>query len=190
MVLKFSSILLVVSLILSGCGKSANQENIEKREKQIQLKEQQLKAFEQQLKLKEQNLLSREQQLDSLKIQSDTVGVYNPKLIGNWMVNMQCIETTCEGSAIGDTKTEQWNIAYKNNKVVVSASSNKKVIRVYTGLYKENTLELKAHPSDLETEMSAVLTPHSSTENLMEGRRIINHSGKCKIVYALKAEKL
>ncbi|MGV3510037.1 MAG: hypothetical protein ACO1N7_12170 [Sphingobacteriaceae bacterium] len=190
MVLKFSSILLVVSIILSGCGKSANQKNIEKREKEIQQKEQQLKAFEQQLKLKEQNLLSREKQLDSLKTKADTIGVYNPKLVGNWRVNMQCIETTCEGSAIGDTKTEQWNISYNNNKVVANALSNKKIIRVYTGLFKENTLELKAQPTDLETEMNVVLTPHSSTENLMEGRRIINHSGKCKIVYALKAEKI
>ena len=128
---------------------------------------------------------------DSLQKQADTVGTYNPNLEGNWSITMQCIETSCEGSAIGDTKTEQWNIAYQNNKVVVNATSNKKLIRTYTGIFKENTLELTAQqPLDTETHMDVMLTPHPTTANLMEGRRVINQGGKCKIVYSLKAEKL
>jgi len=178
---------IIISLVFA-CGEADTQKSIEVREKEVEQKEQILKLWEDQLKSKELDLISREQRIDSLN-QSDTLGIINPRLVGVWKVTMQCIETTCEGSAIGDTKTEQWNISYQNNKVVVTAISNQKMIRFYTGLFKENSLKLTAQSSPDETQMDVILTPHPSMEKLMEGQRVINQSGKCKIVYALKAAK-
>lgn len=181
----------IIICSFTQCGKSDSEKKLEARSSEVQAKEQQLQIWEKQLLLKEQQLKAHQQRLDSLTTQSDTVGIYNPKLVGNWRVTMQCIETTCEGSAIGDTKTEQWNISYHDNKVVVNALANKKLIRVYEGLYKTNSLELST-PSvpNAETTMKVVLNPHPTANNLMEGQRVITQENKCRIVYSLKAERI
>lgn len=180
-------VFIIISLLLA-CGGADDQKSVELREKEVEQKEEILKLWEEQLKSKELGLINRERQIDSLN-QSDTLGVVSPKLVGVWKVTMQCIETTCEGSAIGDTKTEQWDISYQNTKVVVSAVSNQKMIRFYTGLLKNNTLKLTAQSSPDETQMDVVLTPHPTVDKLMEGQRVITQRGKCKIVYAIKASK-
>lgn len=183
-------IFLTLIFLFTAC-KNDTEKELKKREKELEKKEQALRAWEQRLSLKEQTLIKREQHTDSISNDSDTIGVFNPKLIGNWKITMVCTETTCEGSAIGDTKTEHWNISYQNNKVVARVLANKQLIRTYSGLFKENTLELSIEQaSDSETQMQVVLNPSSTIENLMEGERVINQSGKCKIIYQLKAEKL
>ena len=183
--------ILAFILMASACGESDNEKSLKDRKKKVEAREQQLLAWEQQLKLKEQSLTMLEKRLDSLKGPADTVGIYKPELVGNWAVTMQCIETSCEGSAIGDTKTEQWNISYQDNHVVAKVIADKKVIRTYTGYFKENSLELSARQvPETDTHMDVTFTPHPTTEGLMEGRRVINQGGKCKIVYAIKAEKL
>ncbi|MEJ6981266.1 hypothetical protein WG906_12435 [Pedobacter sp. P351] len=187
----FFSLFLLALVLFSGCGKSNSQKKLELREKELQLKEKKLLNLDQQLKLKEQDLSKREQRLDSLKNNDDTLGVYNPKLVGSWLITMQCIETTCEGYAVGDTKTEQWNIAYQNNRVIIKAISNKKIIRTYSGFFRENSLNLTAvPPPDAHTEMSVVLNPHDTNDKLMEGQRVIDRTGNCRVVFTLKAEKL
>lgn len=183
----------IVALMLSsisGCGNSETKRKLDLKEKELAQKEDSLLKFDHELKSREQQILKREQLLDSLKSQNDTLGVYNPKLIGTWLVTMQCTETTCEGYAVGDTKTEHWNISYQNNKVMVKAISNKKVIRAYSGLFKENSLNLIAvPPPDADTEMKVVLSPHTTNENLMEGQRIIDRANNCRVVFSLKVEK-
>lgn len=157
----------------------------------VEQKERDLSERESQLKLREQELLIREGVIDSLNGQSDTIGTYEPLLAGNWTVTMECIETSCEGSAIGDKKTEHWRISYRNKRVIAQAFDNNKVIRTYSGLFKDNTLSLIALKTpDPETHINVVLIPHPDKANLMEGQRVINQGGKCRIVYQLKAEKI
>ncbi|MEJ6979516.1 hypothetical protein WG906_03590 [Pedobacter sp. P351] len=182
--------LFLASTFFLGCGSTDTEKKLDFREQEVQRKEQQLLILEQQLNLKEQELIRREQQADSFKVKTDTLGVYNPKLLGNWTVSMHCIEANCEGYAVGDIKTEHWNISYRNNKVIVKAMSNNKVIRTYSGLFKENSLNLKAQPvPDADTEMKVVLNPHATNENLMEGQRVIDRRNNCRVVFSLKVEK-
>ena len=178
-------------ILFTACGKSSNTKKLELREMQLENKEQELRMLEQQLALREQALTLRERSFDSLNNAVDTIGIYNPLIVGSWKVTMECIETTCEGSAIGDTKTEQWNISYQNNRVVSRVVVDGKIARTYTGFYRENTLELSAlQTPDPQTHMNVVLTVNPSVAKVMEGQRIIIQSGKCKIVYRLKAEKI
>jgi VCBS repeat-containing protein len=187
--LKLFIIYTLATVLFLSCGKSDNRKTLEDREKEVQQKEQQLSVFEQQLKLKEQDLAKQQKQLDSLKSQNDTLGVFNVKLAGNWQVSMHCTEATCEGYAVGDTKTEQWSIAYEGNKVTVQAMANKKSVRTYSGLFTENSLKLKSlPPPDAQSKMSVTLSPHATNENLMEGQRVIDR-GNCRVVFSLKAEK-
>jgi hypothetical protein len=187
---KLSAIfLLSISLFLS-CGDGNSKRDLQQKSEELEQKEQQLLSHEQQLDRREQELLRREQQIDSLQKQADTTGTYNPKIIGKWTVTMQCTQTTCEGYAVGDTKTEQWNISYENDRVTVKAFANKKLVRSYTGVFRENSLQLTTQLlPDAETHMDIVLSPHPTAENLMEGTRVINRGGNCKVVFALKAEK-
>jgi hypothetical protein len=55
---------------------------------------------------------------------------------------MTCTETTCPGSAIGDTKTETWDISYQNNVLLAKANVGDKLTRVYTGTYDGTNLVL------------------------------------------------
>jgi len=43
---------------------------------------------------------------------------------------MRCTETNCSGSAVGDTKNEQWEIGYQNGGIVAQAFSGNKLVRV------------------------------------------------------------
>ena len=178
--------LIISSFIFTGCGSNENKNLAE--EVNIK-KEQELLQWENQLKSKDQKLTIREQRLDSLNQKTDTVGRYNAELIGEWSARMLCTETSCAGSAIGDTKTEQWNITYDNNRFIVKASSNKVVTRIYTGFYKENNLKLTANQSG-DNETIITINLREVSEKKMEGIREINQVGTCKIIYSLEIEKV
>jgi hypothetical protein len=175
---------------MSACTTGDRQEQLELKEQQLTQKEQQLLDLDQKLKIKERELSQWELQLDSLKKQGDTVGMDNPQLIGSWLVTMQCTETTCDDYAVGDTKTEHWNIDYLNNKFVAKAISNNKVIRTYSGLFQNNSLELSAVPHpDGNIKINVALAPHPANKDLMEGQRVIERGNHCRVVFSLKFEK-
>jgi len=185
----FIGFILIIS-ILTACGNKEDSDRLNLREKKVSQKEEELKVFEQQLISKEIELSSRERLLDSLEHMGDTTGIYNSKLIGNWTVTMKCTETSCEGSALGDTKTERWNIAYHNNRVVVKVLSKNTITRVYLGVYTETGLALQSRQQegDVLTTMNILLNQISVDK--MEGIREINQGGKCKIIYSVGLSKI
>src|SRR5690606_14738284 len=172
-------------LIFSGYQNREHEQKLQDREKALALKEQELKVWEQRLKLREEELDKREKQ-DSLN--ADTIGFFNPSIPGDWLVKMRCTETSCETSAIGDTRTEKWHMEFENNKVIVKALSNNKVTRVYSGLYNGQSLQLKANDPSSDTDIKVSLS--FTAPSRMEGERQISQSGNCKVTYALTLEKL
>lgn len=169
-----------------GCS---NQEDgaAEKTSAQLEQFRDSLLTKERELNLKEQELTKREQALDSTS-NTDSVGVINNDLTGKWQVKMTCVETNCEGSAIGDVRTENWNISYQNDVAIVEALSNGKVQRLYTGLYNGKELQLVSSSAPSETTITILLTPTSAIS--MRGRREITQAAGCKIFYRLDLDKL
>ena len=162
---------------------------MEEQAKALEAKEQQLVLLEQQLKLKEEDLRKRERKVDSTNQIFDSLGTYNHLIIGSWTVTMNCVETDCPGSAIGDTKTEQWDIAYEGSDVIAKAFANKKLVRVYKGKLRGHILTLAVEqeaPSDAS--MSASL--NLINVDRLEGQREIMQSSGCRIIYSLKAVKI
>ena len=104
---------------------------------------------------------------------------------------MKCTETTCTGSAVGDTKTEQWQIGFENNKVIVTATSNNKLLRLYAGNYVGNSLELTAQQDNAITPQvgKIVVRLQETKENKLEGQREIIRPEDCRIVYDLQLQK-
>jgi len=112
----------------------------------------------------------------------------NPNLTGKWQVKMTCVETNCSGSAIGDVRNEQWNIAYRNDLFIVEGLADGAVNTLYTGLYNGQEMQLNSGASSAGTTISIVLTPAENGN--MVGRREVTQAGGCKIFYRLNLNKL
>jgi hypothetical protein len=177
--------------MVTGCTGEQDKKRLDDRERSIKRRESEIGLREQRLKASEKLLMTRKLQLDSAYKLKDSIGVYNEKIVGAWKVTMQCTETTCTGYAVGDTKTEQWNITYENNRVVVKAYVKKKLIRTYNGLFSNNAIQLTADQPELKIHMDVVLAPEGGRDELMTGHRTINkEENECRTVFGLKAEKI
>ncbi len=189
-------LLLLSSLIASpGCSADEHEKMLQAKETKLNEKEQQLSIREQTIQLKEEELTRRQQLLDSTAVKvpalPDTLSRLHPQLPGVWNVTMRCTETTCAGSAVGDTKTEQWQLSFQNNNIIVQAMSDKKLLRIYTGSYIANFFELSSHQEGVDqqqaTKMLVKLQVKKADE--MTGQREIIRENDCRIVYALELRK-
>jgi len=169
-----------------GCGIGNRDKELKIKEEAISKKQQELLLWEQRLTLKEKDLTARKQLLDSNKV-IDTIMVYDKYLPGKWLVKMQCTETSCDGSAIGDTKTEQWEVTSTNNNVVAKAYTGKQLSRIYNGVSKENGLMLTDQLSTTQSLIRITLRP--TADDVLEGTREIIQEN-CKIVYSLVAKRI
>lgn len=178
-------LLFLLIFAFSGCG-------LRERERQLEKGLARLHRQQQELALKEQALNERQKQLDSVAtLHQDTLLQLYPNMPGSWTVKMVCSEATCPGSAIGDTKTEQWEIGIQNNQVTAVALSNNKVTRVYSGTFAGDQLILEAQYVEAHPELNTriIIRLKFSKENLMTGRREIIRPEDCHIVYDITLKK-
>lgn len=175
--------------LLWGCDIDQREKEVARKTLELQQKEEELQARETALTMKEEELARMSRSLDSTG--KDSTFIYDPRLIGLWSVKMTCTETTCPGSAVGDTKTEQWELSYQGRHILAKAGVSDTLTRVYQGIYTGNTLELveerggaPAHPATRMIVRLRLVTPKT-----MEGQREIVREGDCKIIYALQMDK-
>ena len=177
----------------TGCGLRERENALNKKTSEVAQKEQELLLRENALQVKEEALNKRAMLLDStIKKATDSLSISHPRVPGSWLVKMTCTKATCPGSAVGDTKTERWEIAFQNNVVIAKALSNEKLVRIYMGTYVGNFLELTAQ-QDISTTTSVTrifVRLRETKENEMEGQREINRQEGCHIVYGLTLKKL
>lgn len=184
--------ILICFFLLSSCG-------LREREKQLQQKTQEINQKEQQLLLKEKELQTRleevekrENKLDSSGslVLRDTVAI-NPDFLGEWDVKMQCTETNCSGSAVGDTKLETWIIEQKENEIIARAMSGNNLVRAYTGNFNGNLLILNNEQEDPEHKVLSRMSVRLQKvkDNQLEGRREITRVGECRILYELELKR-
>lgn len=179
--------LLFTALIFSGCG-------LREREIALEKKEAALLQREQELILREQSQLLREETFrDSILVSRDTVAVdslteTDTRIEGAWNVKMTCTETSCPGSAIGDTRSEVWIFSFQENKLLAKVMDADKLVRIYSGTLAANAIQMEevtgssATPS--ATKMNIRLTVKN--ERSMEGQREILRETNCRILYALQ----
>jgi len=174
-------LLILLLFLLPGC-------DIEKRERELEQRALEVTHRERVLELKTQELNERQQQLDSLTVEqrNDSLHQIYPQLIGIWNVKMICDETTCPGSAIGDTKTEQWEFVLRDNQLIAIAVSKNKLSRIYTGDYRDSLIVLEAQ-SDSTTHIQVQLK--FDKDKILSGTRKIIRSDECFINYELTLKK-
>lgn len=180
-------------IFLPGCEMHKREQELKVKVAELNQKEQELLLKEKSLQLKQEELAKREKLLDSTAFQNsiDTLSALHPNLPGLWNVTMRCTETTCTGSAVGDTKKEQWEISFQNNTVIAKAMSDNKLLRVYSGTYEGSLFELSAQQDNVVTAPSAkmIVRLQKTKENEMAGQREIIRPEECRIVYALELSK-
>jgi hypothetical protein len=185
-------IFFLAMFFFTSCGLRQREAELETRANELNQKEQELMLKEKSLQLKEEELFKREKLLDSTsKNPADSFIAQHPQLPGKWNVTMRCTETTCSGSAVGDTKNEQWEISYENNGIVAKAFSENKLVRVYTGSNNEGIVELSTEPDnpDLSKSTRMIVRLQSIKENEISGLREILRPDNCHIIYALELKK-
>lgn len=185
-----------VLLFLQSCGLREREEALKQKETTLSQKEQELLLREQSLALREEELLRQRKAADSLRLRDstallDTAATVNPALAGLWDVQMTCTETSCAGSAVGDTKTEVWEISYQQNDVIAKATAAGKLVRVYSGRLRGATLELtEAQQSKASPDAKFSVRLQLTDEAKMHGQREIERlTEKCRIVYLLALSK-
>jgi hypothetical protein len=180
---------LTLFILTGSCTSGKKEENLRKREAALDQKEQQLLLKEKSLQLKEEELSKREQHANSTS-HVDSTHLIDLSLTGNWSVKMVCTETTCAGSAVGDTKSETWQLSYESNSIIVKAMANNQLVRVYTGFFTGNTIELvgdnKGNSPSEPTRMIVRLRVIDKMH--LEGQREITRED-CKVIYTLQLEK-
>ncbi|WP_346236426.1 hypothetical protein ABDK00_015555 [Niabella insulamsoli] len=185
--MKLFPLLFFFPLLFASCGVSQREKVMKEKETALNTKQQDLLLWEQQLTQRELALEERERRLDSTKREIDSVVIHGPSVEGKWQVQMQCVETSCEGSAIGDVKSEQWVFTTENNAIVVKAYAGKNLSRIYNGSYTRSGLQLVDQNSHSATLMEVTL--RILDEGKMDGIREIKLPD-CKTTYSITAGKL
>lgn len=179
--------LMALFLLGTGCDYQKRNEELQKKEEALNQKEQELSLKEKTLQLKEEELLKAKQKLDSSVI-ADSNHRVDPAITGNWSVKMVCTEATCTGSAVGDTKSEDWNLSYQGNTIIAKAMSGGQLVRTYLGFYTGNTVELLENRDTSASHVKMVVRLRMTDGSHMEGQREIIRED-CKVIYDLKLEK-
>lgn len=190
-ILRHTGYFLCLLLCLAGCDTAKQERALRQREAALAQREQQLQVREQELSLREAAFTAKIQAADSTAT-ADTLHTAPEALTGTWNVQMTCTEATCAGSAVGDVKTEQWELTNEANTIVARATAKGQLVRVYTGTYTNGAIELteeRASAADPAlAQMVVRLKPTSP--NRMEGQREITRENNCRIVYALQLEAI
>jgi hypothetical protein len=191
--MRYQVLFLLLSYFISGCGLRQREQELDKRLLQVNQKEQELLLKEKSLQLKEDELAKKEKLLDSTtKNQPDSFFTRFPQVMGKWNVTMRCTETNCSGSAVGDTKNEQWEIHYQNQTIVAEAFSDNKLVRVYSGSNSGSSIELSTEQENADTNTKAtrmIVRIQEIRENEMTGQRDIIRPDNCHIVYSLEFKR-
>lgn len=176
-------------LLFAGCDFAARERELERRKAELGLKERELVQREHSLQMREQELEKRARELDSTK--ADSTFAYHEQLPGTWQVEMSCIETTCTGSAVGDTKTERWVISYQRKLIIARVVEKEKLTRVYTGYFTDNQLELTYQDYTVAPENATMMTVRlkETVPGQMEGQRVIDRAGGCRVIYSIRMTK-
>ncbi|MEE6185886.1 hypothetical protein PIECOFPK_00982 [Mycovorax composti] len=183
----------IFSLLLlccTSCGLNEQQQLLKQKEAEMHQKQQELLLWEQRLLEKEKLLDEREYKLDSTKKELDSVAIHRPSIEGRWQVKMQCVETSCDGSAIGDVKIEQWEFERSDNDniIIVKAYTGKNLTRIYSGSYTYSGLKLVDNASaGGSTAIEATL--RILKEGKMDGLREII-APNCKTTYSLSLDRI
>jgi len=187
--MKRTVFIVFASILVLGCDNGERERKLLAREQELNVKEQTLLLKEKQLQLKEEELQRTRQAILDSTAMNDSLLLCNSGYLGVWSAKMNCTETNCTTSAIGDTKVELWDVKYSNGRVLVSAYANNNLIRVYTGEYNNGILQLEyVSEEGAQMPIKILVRLWKLNESALRGSREIDRKD-CKILYDLQLNK-
>jgi hypothetical protein len=182
--------------IVASCNDAQKQKNLKIKESDLNAREQDLLLREKTVEMKEQELNEKQKKADSLKSKDslssakDSIQL-NQNLIGTWSVKMTCTETSCTVSAVGDTKTEHWNLSYQGTRLVAKVIDKNKLSRIYSGPFNQNSVIMTEYrdSSNAATDSRMTVRLNILNDKNMEGKREIIMEDDCRIIYTLQMNK-
>ena len=180
---------ILMLIVFSGCGIREREAALEKRELVLARKEQELILREQAL-VKDSIEQSKRDSVPVIAPQE----LVQPAIAGTWHVKMVCKETSCAGSAVGDTKSESWIFEGDSSVITARVMEGSNLVRVYTGTLAGNTLEMTEATganTDPQGNQGTVIKVRINMEGERSkvGTREIVQKNVCRILYELKLEK-
>jgi len=177
-------------VFITGCDYQRRQEALDKKMHELNQREEILTLKENQLEIKEQQINEKEKILDSTAhVVSDSLLQSHKKIEGAWRVDMNCKQTNCPGSAVGDLKTEHWNITVEGNNVIANVISNRALSKSYSGSFEGNLITLTADQDSAIENATIEVQLQQSTEKEMEGSRVVTQTSGCQILYSLRLKR-
>lgn len=188
--MKYPACLLLMLFLFTGCDIEKRENELKQKQALLDQKGQMLQLKETELMLREQQLTERENKLDS-SIITDSLNRFKPIITGEWTTKMTCIETTCPGSAIGDSKTEKWIMSYSGNNIIAEANAGANLTREYVGHFINGMIELvEERPGSGNQPSSKIIIRLTiKDDKTMEGQREIIRGSECKVLYTLTLSK-
>ena len=177
-------------VMITGCDYQRRNEALDKKMNELNQREAVLSLKEQQMEIKEQQINEKEKILDSTAhVINDSLLRSHKKTEGAWRVDMICTQTNCPGSAVGDVKTERWNITVEGRNVLVNVKNNRALSKSYSGAFDGNLITLTADQDT--TEVNATIEVHlqQATDKEMEGDRVVTQASGCQILYSLRLKR-
>ena len=177
-------------VFITGCDYQSRNEALDKKMNELNQREAILSLKEQQMEIKVEQINEKEKILDSTAhVLNDSLLRSHKKIEGGWRVDMICTQTNCSGSAVGDLKTERWNITVEGNNVIANVGSKSALSKSYTGSFEGNLITLTADQDT--TEVNATIEVHlqQSTDKEMEGDRVVTQTSGCQILYSLRLKR-
>lgn len=181
----------VITLMVIACQNSSSQ-----REAELAKKEKELLEKEKELLQKENETLqaqqAQEQEVKREAEKNREKGYSPSSIVGNWEVAMNCTSSDCSNSAVGDIRTETWQIQFRDNKIKVTVTNSDTQVKEYEGTLNGNTLTLKSTRTAGFSTGKATINVSLQDDNQMTGtREVLKGSGStiCKIEYYTKVTR-
>ncbi|OJV51989.1 MAG: hypothetical protein BGO31_10000 [Bacteroidetes bacterium 43-16] len=188
----YVSTFLLITASLSSCGFEERKKALDAREVSLRDREQSLLMKEKMLTQLEDSIKLSIAQQDSMTLSLKNLGLPLPdSLQGTWNINMLCTQTSCSGSAVGDTRKESWTFSGGDSTgVYVKAMQGENLVRVYSGIYDGSgfilsTPNVSGDPN--ATSMNVKLAVN--TPDKLSGTRIIQQADGCTITYKIDADR-
>lgn len=147
----------------------------------------------------ERNKLEDEKQkAEEERIKLENKRYTHEDIAGEWEVIMKAVKSDCEGTTLGDIRTEKWLINFENDFVVINVIGNTNTNKEYSGTFDGKNIIVSALDKVIEkklfkdeTKILGKTTVNLKVENssLITGKREVVKNGPCQIEYEVKLKR-
>lgn len=190
----YLTIFISITILLNSCGKTDEEIALEKKRIQDSIEKVIESAKETAVEEAQQKAESEKRLAEQAEWERKNKKFNVEDLVGTWNVKMSCINSNCQGTNVGDIRSETWYINYEGGRIIVKVSGNSTTNTLYTGTFDGKILKL--HYDLIKTGLfkdktvSVIdATLRMDSPNELIGKRKVLNDGPCNIDYNISLTK-